>query len=237
MSFSSKEGRSNPSDEGLNEKVCSAETGECSKNLSLEEGDQQFKINCINSEKGPKGRDYSFDEWLKIKFGTTNIDKKIKLKVFVEWMIDSYSEESDAQEEYDDPFERSFEKFKLEFEREVLKILDEYELKIGVKAYMLQDIWEKCEKTFKKGRKFGHEVKLEALEVHGCQLEGNRYDPPEIKVETFKVHKYTIDGVGSFISIDKKIDKQLPVGRMNGEKFRILIREEMHTQLGVRRVD
>ena len=67
------------------------------------------------------------------------------------------------------------------------------------------------------------------MEVHGCQLEGSRYDPPEITVEIFKVHKYTIDGIGSFISIDKKFDKQLPVGRMNGEKFKNLIREEMHT--------
>ncbi|PWA58472.1 hypothetical protein CTI12_AA397670 [Artemisia annua] len=101
--------------------------------------------------RGPKGRESSFDEWFKRRFGTTNIDKKTKLKVFVEWMIDSYSEESDAPEEYDDPFERSFEKFKSEFEIEVLQLLDDYGLKIGVKGYMLQDVWEKCERTFKRG--------------------------------------------------------------------------------------
>ncbi|PWA59154.1 hypothetical protein CTI12_AA393950 [Artemisia annua] len=147
------------------------------------------------------------EKWITRNFGTANIDKKTRLKAFVEWMIDSYSDKLDAPEE----------------------------LKIGVKWYMLQDIWEKCERTFKKGRKFWHEVELEAMEVHGCQLEGSRHDPPEVKVETFKVRKYTMDGVGSFISIDKTIDKQLPVGRMNGAKFKELIREEMHTQLGVRR--
>ncbi|PWA53962.1 hypothetical protein CTI12_AA436730 [Artemisia annua] len=209
--------QSNLPKEVYNEKVYAAETGECSKNIPPEEADQHFKINYTNPEKRPKGRDYSFDEWITRKFGTTNIDKKTRLKAFVEWMIDIYTDKSDKLEEYDDPFERSFEKFKSEFERE--------------------DIWEKCGRTFKKGRKFWHEVELEAMEVHECQLEGKRYDPPEVKVETFKVHKYTMDGVGSFISIDKTIDKQLPLGRMNGAKFKELIREEMHTQLGVQPVD
>ena len=102
---------------------------------------------------------------------------------------------------------------------------------------MLQDIWEKCERTFKKGRKFWHEVGLEAMEVHKCQLEGRRYNPLEVKVKNFKVRKYTMDGIGSFISIDKSTDKQLPVGRMNGARLKELIREEMYTQHGVRQVD
>ena len=41
-------------------------------------------------------------------------------------------------------------KFKLEFEREVLQLLDEYELKIGIKGYMLQDIWENVKELSKK---------------------------------------------------------------------------------------
>ncbi|PWA47879.1 hypothetical protein CTI12_AA489690 [Artemisia annua] len=100
-----------------NEKVYSVETGECSKNIPPEEADQHFKINCTDPKKRPKGRDYSFNEWITKRFGTTNIEKKTRLKVFVEWMIDSYSDKSDESEEYDDHFERSFERFKLEFER------------------------------------------------------------------------------------------------------------------------
>ena len=102
---------------------------------------------------------------------------------------------------------------------------------------MLHDIWEKYERTFKKGRKLWHEVELEAMEVHSCQMEGNMYDPPEVKVETFKVRRYIMDGVGSFISVDKTIDKQLPVGQMNGENFKKQIKDEMHTKLGVRPAD
>ena len=73
---------------------------------------------------------------------------------------------------------------------------------------------------------------MEVLEVQECQIKGRRYDPPDIQVETFKVRRYTMNGVGSFIGIDKAIEKQLPVGRMNGENFKNLIQEEMHTKLG-----
>ena len=75
-----------------NEKVYSAETGECSKNIPPKETDQHFKINCTNPEKRPKGHDYSFDEWITRRFGTTNIEKETRLKVFLEWMIESYSD-------------------------------------------------------------------------------------------------------------------------------------------------
>ena len=50
--------------------------------------------------------------------------------VFVEWMIDSYLDEFDAPNDDNDPYIRSFGKFKLEFEREVLQLLDEYGLKV-----------------------------------------------------------------------------------------------------------
>ncbi|PWA78817.1 hypothetical protein CTI12_AA208360 [Artemisia annua] len=132
--------------------VMLTETGDCSKNIPPEESNQHFKINCTNPEKRPKRRDYWFNEWIAKGFGTTNIDKRTRLKVFVEWMIDSYSDESNESRKYDDPFERSFEQFKLEFEREVLQLLDEYELKIGIKGYMPQDIGEKCDRTLKKGQ-------------------------------------------------------------------------------------
>ncbi|PWA59488.1 BYPASS-related protein [Artemisia annua] len=217
-----KRNAGNEGESDVPEKVYSTETGNCSKEITPEKDSQQFKINCIDPKSKLKGRDYSVDEWITKRFGSANIEKETRLKAFVEWMIDSYSDESVKSKEYDDPLERSFERFKLEIEREVLQLLDEYELKIGIKGYVLQDIWEKCKRTFKKGRKFWHEVELEEMEVHKCQLEGRRYDPPEIKVETFEVRTYTLDGVGSFISIDKPIDKLLPIGRRNGEKFKDL---------------
>ena len=71
------------------------------------------------------------------------------------------------------------------------------------------------------------------MELHGCQIEGVKYDPPEIKMETFKVRKYTLGGVESFIFTHKSLNRQLPVGRMNGEKFKAMIRNEMNTEFGV----
>ena len=70
------DGKSNLPEKVYNERLCSAETGDCSKNIPQEESSQLFKINCTNLEKRPKGRDYSFTEWIAKRFGTTNIDKK-----------------------------------------------------------------------------------------------------------------------------------------------------------------
>ena len=98
---------------------------------------------------------------------------------------------------------------------------------------MLADAWEICEKTYNGKRYFWHKNELEAMEVQVCQIEGVKYDPPEIKLGTFKVRKYTMEGIGSFICMEKAVDKQLLVGRMNGEKFKIMIRDEMNTKLGV----
>ena len=54
-SFSVYECPSNLPNEVFNEKVCAAETRECSKKDSLEGDDQHFKINYTNSEKYQKG--------------------------------------------------------------------------------------------------------------------------------------------------------------------------------------
>ena len=71
------------------------------------------------------------------------------------------------------------------------------------------------------------------MEVHGCEIEGVEYNPPEIKFETFKVPKLYREWSRKFICTEKAIDKQLPVGHMNWEKFKIMIKDEMNTKLGV----
>ena len=69
---------------------------------------------------------------------------------------------------------------------------------------------------------FGTKMNL-AMEVQGCQIKGVRYDPPEIQMETFKVQRYTVGGIGRFICTEKSLDRRLPVGCMNGEKFNALL--------------
>ena len=102
-------------------------------------------------------------------------------------MVDSSPDDTRPPDQDNDPYSRSFEKFNNEFEREILQLLDEYGRRIGRKGYILDDIWEKCEKTYNGRRSFWHENELEAMEVHGCQIEGVKYNPPEIMMETFKV--------------------------------------------------
>lgn len=164
---------------------------------------------------------------------TTKIDKQAKIKAFVDWMVHSDLDDSRPPDRDSDPYERSFEKFKYEFETEVLQLLDRYELNIGKKGCMLADIWEMCERTYNGRKSFWHESELESIEVQGCQIERIRYDPPGIQMETFKVRRYTVSGIGRFICTEKSLDRQLPVGRMNGEKFKAFITEEMNTEFSV----
>ena len=98
---------------------------------------------------------------------------------------------------------------------------------------MLANAWDSCEKTYNGKRSFWHKNELEAMEVQDCQIKGIKYDPPEIQMETFKIRRYTVGGIGRFICTEKSLERRLPVGRMNGEKFKDLIREELNAGDGV----
>ena len=79
---SSDECSSLDSKKPLIEKVYSAEIGERSRSPFLnnqDEDDKRFKMMCINCEKELEGRNFSFDEWRKRRFGTTNEDKHTKI--------------------------------------------------------------------------------------------------------------------------------------------------------------
>ena len=107
--------------------------------LSCDEGDKNLPHKLYSAETGDCSQNIPTDKFSRqFKIDCTNPEKGPKRR--------DYSS--------DDPLERSFEEFKSEFEKEVLQLLDEYKLKIRIKGYMLQDMWEKCERTFKKGRKF-----------------------------------------------------------------------------------
>ncbi|PWA48695.1 zinc finger, CCHC-type, Retrotransposon gag domain protein [Artemisia annua] len=151
--------------------------------------DKYFKKkNSIQDEKLQE-HNLSLDEWIRRSYGTTKINKQAKIKAFVDWMVDSSLDDKGPPDQDNDPYNRSFERFKKEFEGEVQQLLVEYGHKIGRKGHILDDIWEKCEKTYNGKPSFWHENELEAMEVHGCQIDGVKYDPPEIKMETFKEKK------------------------------------------------
>ncbi|GJV36197.1 reverse transcriptase domain-containing protein [Tanacetum coccineum] len=141
--------------------------------LSLEHSELGNKVNISESSKiqpfRPRPCDYSFDEWLKVKIGHTDIYNSDREIVFNEWILDSF----DAEEEY-------------------------------VK-----------------------EIGFEEEELWRSKDEKTEYEPPFVDIKTFKVKKYSFKRGQSFICITKHDDDALPLGRVNGARFKAVIRKEL----------
>ncbi|GJR93970.1 hypothetical protein Tco_0266144 [Tanacetum coccineum] len=84
------------------------------------------------------------------------------------------------------PTHRSFDDHKWEFNLEIDKLADEYEIGIWEKGYILDNIWEYCNQVHNDNNGWhNHEFKNEEREEMG--IEDEDYHPPEVQVETFKV--------------------------------------------------
>ncbi|GJY98873.1 zinc knuckle CX2CX4HX4C containing protein, partial [Tanacetum coccineum] len=106
------------------------------------------------------------------------------------------------------------------------KLADEYELGIGKKGHILDNIWDNCNLVHNKNYEWhNYEFKNEEYEEIG--IEEKDYHPPEVQVETFEVKKYSFKGGQSFICVTKDLDNILPPGRKNGSKFKEMIRKEV----------
>ncbi|GJY82290.1 putative nucleotidyltransferase, ribonuclease H [Tanacetum coccineum] len=57
-------------------------------------------------------------------------------------------------------------------------------------------------------------------------IEIEKYDPPEVQVETFEVRKYSFKGEQNFVCVTKEVDDALPLGRRKGSRFREMIWKE-----------
>ncbi|GJW11353.1 hypothetical protein Tco_1577180 [Tanacetum coccineum] len=116
--------------------------------------DKRFEEWCINNPNAPTSRDtkvqenlnprpkdYPFKDWLLTKVGHTNVSESVKKTLLKTWIIDCFQEDI-----VKDPRERSFDDYKWMFDLEIDQLADEYELGIGKKGHMLEDIWENVEK-------------------------------------------------------------------------------------------
>ncbi|GJU30520.1 hypothetical protein Tco_1174109 [Tanacetum coccineum] len=91
------------------------------------------------------------------------------------------------------PTYRSFDDYKWEFNLEIDKLANEYELGIGKKGHILDNIWEYCNQVHDKNYGWhNHEFENEEREEMG--IEDEDYHPPEVQVETFEVKKYSFEG-------------------------------------------
>ncbi|GJT12641.1 hypothetical protein Tco_0859683, partial [Tanacetum coccineum] len=125
------------------------------------------------TRKGQSSRDvttYFHQDSLVLKFDDMKVDQSLKMKVFEEWVFDSYDKGTSESGGYNKPYSRNFKKFSLEFENKIKQLADEYELRMGKKGYILQDIWNKCgqvstsrEDKGTSGNSSNHVVKLKVL--------------------------------------------------------------------------
>ncbi|GKC01794.1 hypothetical protein Tco_0987930 [Tanacetum coccineum] len=98
---------------------------------------------------------------------------------------------------------------------------------IGKKGYVLDDVWEKCEKRHKKVIDSWHDVGYEEEELWRSGDEKTDYEPPFVDIKTFEVKNYSFKKGQSFICITKQDDDALPLGRVNGARFKAMIRKEL----------
>ncbi|GJT65809.1 hypothetical protein Tco_1017289 [Tanacetum coccineum] len=146
----------------------------------------------------PQPRDYSFKEWLKIKLGHTNVSKLIGNEVFNEWLKDSFDVEIDYGKPLDDPYSRRFDEYKEKFDSEIEQLAIEYDLRVGMKKYALDDIWEKCDR-FQDTACHWHDEGFEEDEQWESGIEKTCYTPPFVKSENFEVKRYSFKNEKSFV--------------------------------------
>ncbi|GJU21379.1 zinc knuckle CX2CX4HX4C containing protein [Tanacetum coccineum] len=171
----------------------------------------------------PRPRDYTFREWTLIKVGHTDISKPMKKALLKLWLIDCFQDDSAIA---NNPTYRSFDDYKWEFNLEIDKLADEYELGIGKKGHILDNICEYCNQVHNKNYRW-HNHEFENDECEEIGIEDKDYHPPEVQVETFKIKKYSFEGGQSFICVTKDLDNVLPLGRKNGSEFKEMIRKEV----------
>ncbi|GKB47489.1 hypothetical protein Tco_0898242 [Tanacetum coccineum] len=175
----------------------------------------------------PRPCNYSFEEWMKIRIGHNNLHESDREFIFNEWILDSYDVEEEYAREIGDPYSRRFDEYNRVFNNEIEHLSNEYILRIGKKGYVLDDVWEKCQQNYKKTNEAWHDEAYEEDEMWRIGDEKTDYDPPYVNVKTFEVKKYSFKGGRSFICITDREDEALPLGRMNGARFKAMIRKEL----------
>ncbi|GJT93742.1 hypothetical protein Tco_1082587 [Tanacetum coccineum] len=132
-------------------------------------------------------RDYTFGEWTLIKVRHTDISEPVKKALLKLWLIDCFSNKSRIIK---DLLSRSFYDYKWVFDLEIDQLADEYELGIGKTGNMLDKIWEYYKDVHRNNTYWWHDHEFEEEERDEMGIEIEKYDPPKVQVETFKVKKY-----------------------------------------------
>ncbi|GJW09403.1 phospholipase-like protein [Tanacetum coccineum] len=116
------------------------------------------RLTTVQENLNPRPNDYPFEDWLLTKVGHTNVSEPVKKTLLKTWLINCF------QDLIKDPRERSFDDYKWMFDLEVDQLAAEYELGIGKKGYMLDDIWENCKKVQGDNIYWWHDQNIEEEE-------------------------------------------------------------------------
>ncbi|GJZ61806.1 RNA-directed DNA polymerase, eukaryota, reverse transcriptase zinc-binding domain protein [Tanacetum coccineum] len=162
--------------------------------------DERFKEWCINNPNTPASRNTKDQE---------NLNPRPKDYPFKDWLL--------TKDVVKDPQERSFDDYKWMFDLEIDQLADEYELGVGKKGHMLEDIWENCKKVQGDSTYWWHDQKSEEEERQQLGIDIEEYDPPMVHVETFEVKRYSFDTGQNFICVTKELMDALPLEEKTGQ--------------------
>ncbi|GJT81261.1 putative reverse transcriptase domain-containing protein [Tanacetum coccineum] len=108
--------------------------------------------------------------------GHTDISKPVKKALLKLWLIDCFQDNSAF---VNNPTHRSFDDYKWEFNLEIDKLSDEYELGIGKKGHILDNIWEYYNQVHNKNYEWhNYEFKNEECEEIG--IDDKDYHLPKV---------------------------------------------------------
>ncbi|GJS30729.1 hypothetical protein Tco_0491349 [Tanacetum coccineum] len=85
-----------------------------------------------------------------------------------------------------------------------LQLVNECELRIGKKGYILEDIWEKCEHVHGGTLYSWHDDGFEEEERWESGLDDKYYDLPQVCIETFEVKRYSFEEGRRFVCVTKQ---------------------------------
>ncbi|GJU04349.1 hypothetical protein Tco_1114687 [Tanacetum coccineum] len=94
---------------------------------------------------------------------------------------------------------------------------------------------EKFEQVCDRPLESWYEDRFEEEEKRKCSMDGAHYDPHKLCVDTYKVRRYSFGDMENFVCVKKKEKKELPISRVNGSRFKGMIRNDMDTTGRVQR--
>ncbi|GKD10667.1 hypothetical protein Tco_1190352, partial [Tanacetum coccineum] len=162
-----------------------------------------------------KGSCMGFDDFLQVCYGQQSIDDTTRERrighnnlhesdrefIFNEWILDSYDVNEEYAREIGNPYSRRFDEYNRVFNNEIEHLSNKYILRIGKKEYVLDDVWEKCQQNYQKTNEAWHDEAYKEDKIWRIGDEKTDYDPP--------------------------YDEALPLGCMNGARFKAMIRKEL----------